>query len=182
MKRMSDENGYEAGQRNIGRAFLWAIPLILGLAASVWLGVWIDAHEFEHTLTQEQRAAVYVGAGNRPKSKVLVSILPSQPRFSLAYIKNEPCVPITKVDIDGSTLLMYARNDCKTRVTYLEWHWEEISPNGTVLSQHYTKDCATPTMTRDTAECERAVNDDSYEPSMDERTATIRVWTVVSQN
>lgn len=176
------ESGLDAGYRNIGRFFLWAIPLVLGLAAATWLGVWIDAHELEHTLTQEQRAAVYVGAESRPKSKVLVSILPSQPMYDFAFTKDEPCAPIIKVDVDGSNLLMYAQNDCRVPITRLTWHWQQVSPNGTVLTDSDWSSCAIPTIPGDKSECEVPVNGDRYEPDVDSRTATIRVWTVVSQN
>src|SRR5258708_5935846 len=107
MKRISNEDGVNAGQRNIGRFFLAAIPWLLGLGASVWLGVWIGYHDFRHQLSQEDRAAIYVGAENRPKAKIIPTIMPKD------------CTHITRADIDGSTLLLWARNDCDSYLSYM---------------------------------------------------------------
>jgi hypothetical protein len=60
MRRISDEDGFHAGVRNVGRWFLSMAPLALGLAASVWLGVWIQAHYFLIDRAQEQRRGSYV--------------------------------------------------------------------------------------------------------------------------
>lgn len=69
---MKDEKGSDAGTRYIGIFFLWAIPCVLGMAASVWLGVVIATHGYINGLTQEQRRAVYVGANVRPKDPLKI--------------------------------------------------------------------------------------------------------------
>jgi hypothetical protein len=157
------EDGVNSGARSIGRFFLFAIPLVLGLAAAVWLGVYIDAHEFNHELSQEDRAASYVGATERPKSKIAVEI------------QNQDCTRITRADVDGEILLLYARNDCHEREDYFAWHWQEISPNGTIIHQGYTNSCPIPGPS-EVAECSMNIGDFSGE-SVDDRTDKIRVWT-----
>ena len=64
------EDGINSGYRNIGRLALASIPYVLGLGAAVWLGVWMTGHDFRRLLSQEDRAAVYTGAAQRPKGKI----------------------------------------------------------------------------------------------------------------
>ena len=155
------ENGTDAGIRSIGRFFLFAIPLVLGLAASVWLGVWIQSHYFQKELSQEDRAAVYTGAQERPKSKVIIQILPHD------------CTHLTRVDLDGSDLLMYATNDCHAPLDYLAWHWQFVSPDGTVISEGYDNSCPKPRLPGDKAEC--VPYSGSVKP--DDRASVLRAWT-----
>lgn len=157
------EDGFNSGARNVGRFFLYAIPLVLGVAASVWFGVYVGVHDFHHQLTQEERAAVYTGAKDRPTSKVAVEIVPLD------------CTHVTRADIDGTSLIIYSRNDCHETLTYMEWHWQEVSPNGIALHEGYTNyDCPIATNPGDIAEC--AFTDWRSLPD-DDRMDKIRVWT-----
>lgn len=159
------EDGVNAGARNVGRFFLAAIPWILGLAAAVWFGVYVGIHNFRHELSQEelehirqQRAAVYVGAENRPTGKMKVDIVPNW------------CVSIIRVDVDGENLLLYGRNDCHTKVDYVVWKWQEVSPNGTSLHTEWTNLCPEPLLPGDVSECKMEI-------VPDDRAAAVRVWT-----
>lgn len=155
------ENGIENGGRNIGRLALSLIPYALGLGAAVWLGVYINAHNFKHQLTQEDRAAAYVGATERPKSKILVEIIP------------QDCTQIFNTDIDGDTLMLYAQSNCDFKMEYMEWHWEAISPNNTIIASGYHNTAYCPALTTPgiKAECRMEV-------STDDRIVKFRVWTV----
>jgi hypothetical protein len=159
---MEHEDGVNAGTRNIGRFFLAAIPWVLGTAAAVWLSTYIALHEFRHELSQEDRAATYVGATERPKSKIKISV------------SEQDCSHITRADLDGSTLLIYAKNDCHETLDYLAWHWQTIAPNGTALKEGYTNSCPLPAAGA-TAECRLSIS--SYGEDLDDRVATVRVWT-----
>lgn len=151
------EDGFNAGQRNIGRLFLFAIPLALGLGASTWLGVWIGIHQWKHELSQQDRAAAYVGAMERPTSKIKVDIV------------QKGCVTIDKVDLDGKTLLIYTTNHCHTEISYLDWHWALLSPAGVSIAAEETNGCTYPYEPNDKSECKMKVSDD-------DRGALLRVW------
>lgn len=160
-----NEDGNNAGARNIGRLALALIPWALGLGATGWLGVWIGIHEWKHTLSQKDRAAMYVGAAERPNGKIKIEIL------------NTSCVRVTRVDIDGSTALVYSINECHASVGYSEAHIEFISPDGTILSSefHNEGNCPIPREHGDKAECRF-----NY-ASTDERIAKIRAWATNGQ-
>ncbi len=153
------ENGVQNGARNIGRLALALIPWALAIGASVWLGVYVGIHQFRHELSQEDRAAVYTAATQRQKSKIAIQIIPHD------------CSTVTRADIDGSTLLLYAQNNCHKRLRYFEWHWQALSPNRTILTSDWTNgECPMPIESSDVAECKMEI-----EP--DDRTTTIRIWT-----
>lgn len=157
-----NEDGVNAGVRNFGRLALALIPWALGIGFAAWLGVWVALHQYRHELSQEDRAAVYVGAAERPKSKLAVDIIP------------QDCSVITRADINGEDLLLYAKNNCHAKVRYMEWHWEALSPDRTVIHGGYENwKCPDVIMPGDVAECKLSIN-------MDDRTAVIRVWTKVS--
>lgn len=166
MRRISNENGREAGARNAGRLMLGLIPLALGLGAAVWLGVYIDAHYFRKAMVQEQRAAEFVGVTAPLASPIKIEVGPS-----------EFCANVTRADISGRVLKLYATNNCTTPLSRMEWHYEAISPNGTILDRGYLSDgCSFPRLVGDSAEC---VFGEKYEGVKDDsRIATLRVWTV----
>jgi hypothetical protein len=166
MKRISDEDGMEAGGRNVGRLALSLIPWALGIGALVWLGVWIGIHEFRHELSQEERAAIYVGAKERPHSRLIINTIKSD------------CSTVTRADLDGSDLIMYAKNDCHETLRYLAWRWQLLSPDGTVLKEEYVNGCPVPRMPGDSAECR--MQDHYASVSDDDRAATVRVWTQIT--
>jgi hypothetical protein len=156
------EDGINSGARRFGRLCLALIPWALGIGASAWLGVWIGVHEFRHTLSQEERAAVYAGAQARPKAKIEISVIPHD------------CSVVTRTDIDGSALLIYSQNNCHKRLDYFAWYWQLVSPNGTVLKDGYQNwRCPVPVEPNDIAECRIEIN-------TDDRTNILRVWTQVN--
>lgn len=120
------ESGADAGLRNIGRFFLMGIPLMLGLGAAAWLGVYAGTHDFKRQLSQEDRAAIAVGAPVRPKGPMKIDIVPSR------------CLPIMRADIDGSVLRLYVENLCGP-ITYMRWSWTMLSPDGTAIHSGWTE-------------------------------------------
>lgn len=157
------EDGINSEARNVGRFFLAMIPWALGIGLFAWIGVYAALHEIAKEKAQENRAAVYTGAVTRPKEKIAIEILPHD------------CSHITTADLDGDDLMLYATNTCheKIDVNYFEWHWQTVSPNGTLLRSGYTNsafDCPMPLRPGDKAECKFTIDDD-------DRTAKIQVWT-----
>lgn len=156
---MQTETGVNAGARNFGRLCLAMIPWALGIGFSVWLGGWAALHTFRHQLASEARAARYVGSITPQVSPIKIVIL------------NKGCLKVDKVDVDGTQLLVYSRNACSRGLWYAEYHYQQISPDGTVIDQgeHNTAGCAVPTEPGDKAECK-------FDISVDDRVETLRVW------
>lgn len=152
------EDGRNAGHRGIGRLAMALMLWALGIGASAWLGFYIGFHDFRKKLSQEQRAAVYTGALERPKSPIAIKIL------------RRGCIDIFKVDIDGGNLLIYTRNHCHAPVSYVEWHAALLAPNGTIIKETSTNwKCAIPREPGSSAECELQMD-------IDDRTAVVQVW------
>lgn len=180
---MKNEDGINSGCRNAGRLALWSIPLSLGLAATVWFGLWVSGYEFQkhkeaevHEMSQRERSAVYVGASVKPKSKLAIEIA------------DRSCFKIVRADIDTRkkdwpenayeySLILYGQNvGCKLHMEYMasenaaEWHWQTVSPNGTILksgSSGYSG-CPMPS-DKEIAECRITID-------ADERIDKVRVW------
>ncbi len=159
MITMRNEDGINSGARSFGRLMLALIPWALGVGFASWLGLWIALHQYRHELSQEDRAATYVGATEKPKDKIVVEI------------NHIDCTSITRVDVDGDVLLMYAQNNCHERLNYLSWNWQLVSPDGTIIRSGYenTTHCPTPTLSGSIAECQIKI-----EP--DDRAKILRVW------
>ena len=119
---MERETGVNSGALNVGRFFLALIPWALGIGFTVWLGAWIGVSKYKHDVSQERRAAVYVGAENKPEEKLKIQV-----------IKHDSTT-ITKADVNGEDLMIYARND-GGKLDYMAWHWKLISPDGTAIAE-----------------------------------------------
>jgi len=154
------EDGLNSGAKNIGRFFLALIPWALGIGFAVWLGVYTALHQIHREALQEQRAAQFTGAVERPKSKLKIEVL------------DKSCLHITHVDVDGDDLALYGKNDCHRTINYPQWDWELASPNGTIVKQGYANGgtCPVPKIAGSTAECK------PYNYSQDDRAETLRVW------
>lgn len=130
MKRLGDEDGVDAGYRNLGRFFLALIPWALGVGAMVWLGTWIAFHVWQREERQAARAATYVASPVPQKAKIKIT----------ALVRD--CLRVDRADLDGTDLLIYGRapKGCTNRVgtDYTEWHWQLLSPDGTILHQGWT--------------------------------------------
>lgn len=143
-------------------------------ARRVWFGVYLGIHQFRREVSQEQRAAVQVGAAERPKNKIAFDFATAQ-----TY-----CAGVTRGDIEGATMRLYATNDCHKPLTGMNWYYEMLSPNGTILHAGHTGDwshvpCPAPTQVGDSSECQFA-EANHYDSSLpiDDRVSKIRVWTI----
>lgn len=168
---MSDD-GVNTGVRNIGRFFLALIPWALAIGVMAWGGVWVAMHEYRAQVAQERRSAQWVASTSPPRSKLKIEVV------HIAQATKEGCVQITRVDDDGDSLVIYGRNDCGTDLSYTDWNWELLSPNGTIVAQgddNGEGSCNTPTRPGDQAECR------PFSYKWDERAATLRVWTEANQ-
>jgi hypothetical protein len=76
---------------------------------------------------------------------------------------------ITKADVNGEDLMIYARND-GGKLDYMAWHWKLISPDGTAIAEGYTNLCPEPQRNGDKAECKMTI-------PTDDRASTLRIWT-----
>lgn len=132
----------------------------LALGCVIWLGFFQDTHEFKRELRQEDRKAEFVGAAERPASKIKVQVL------------KRDCTVITNATLDGEDMTVYARNDCHQQIRYMEYRWQTIAPNGTAIGSGYTNtaNCAIPMMPGKLAEC-------SIKVGTDDRIDTVMVWT-----
>lgn len=157
MKTNNNENGMDLGARNVGKFFLALIPWALGIGFTVWFGAWVGVTKYKHDISQEKRAAVYVGAETKPEEKLKIKV-----------VKHDSST-ITKADVNGKDLIVYARND-GNKLDYLEWHWKLISPDGTAISEGYTNQCPKPQDHGDKAECKMTIE-------TDDRAATLQIWT-----
>lgn len=133
MNRISNEDGVNAGYRNLGRFFLSLIPWALGIGAMAWLGTFIAFHEWQREMRQSQRAAVYVGSPDPQKAKVKITV-----------VKNG-CITVNRVDLDGIRLVINASatSQCigSGVPNYTEWKWQLVSPDGTVLASETENSC-----------------------------------------
>lgn len=165
MKRISDEDGFNAGWRNIGRFVLTMIPFALGIGLFVWIADWLWIHEIKASLQMEDRAAIYTGAENRPKSKVTIEVL------------DKSCVKVTHADLNGRDLRIYGKAECldeSLKYYSVYAHWQQLSPDGTILHEHYME-CGKPQKVGDKVECTDG-GWDFEKPTDDDRVATLRVW------
>lgn len=154
---MKEEDGVNSGARNLGRFFLFAIPAVLGIAALMWLSAYIGVMKYKHELSQQERAAIYVGVKDPPKEKLKINV------------ERRDCTEIVGVDVNGKDLLLYAKNGCHKRLDYLTWNWELTSPDGTTIDSGYTNLCPHPKPGLK-AECRMKISDD-------ERGVSLTVWT-----
>jgi hypothetical protein len=125
MYRVSNEDGRIAGVRNFGRLALFFIPFALGIAASVWLGVWIQAHYFLIDRDQERRIGSYVGAPDPERKPYTVTV----DRGMKTSIDN--------VNINGDQMTVLFHNFSSSEASGIQVHWQLVSPDGTKLSDHW---------------------------------------------
>jgi hypothetical protein len=145
--------------KGIGSFFFAAIPWVIAVGASSWLGLYMTFHEDHKELKQEDRMATYVGAAERPKVKIGIET------------RGHDCIVLSRAEFDGSALLMYAENRCPGDIRYLEWHADLVSPDNTIIESWYTNwQCAEPTERGEKAECRHKFD------AVDDRTAKVVVW------
>lgn len=170
--RISNEDGREASARNFGRLALAIIPWALAIGASAWLGFYVGVNDMLRSRAQERRAAIAVGVSAPLEAPIVIDLKSRQ-----TY-----CAPVTKADLDGEVLRLYVTNNCRTKLSSLEWHYDALSPDGTIIDSNSISDwhCEFPALRGDSAECVfgRKEFPSTLAVSLDNRIAKIRVWTV----
>jgi len=165
MSDTEDKGLGSTASKGVGSFFFAMIPWALATGAIAWLGFYMAFHEDHKELSQEQRMATYVGAAERPKSKITIEDA------------TRDCVALTRAEFDEPTLLMYAENRCSHPINYLAWHWKLVSPDGTALKEGYTNggSCPVPAHLHEKAECKTEVRGYSWETAED-RAVKIVIW------
>lgn len=115
--RTAVNNGF-----GISTFFYFAIPAVLGLAALYWLSFGEGLHYFNRSLSQENRAAEWVGAKIKPRAPMKIEI------------QNMPDsqVIIDHASFDGGDLWIYYYSEHGAR--YIQFNWKEIAPDGTIVA------------------------------------------------
>lgn len=106
---------------------LFSIPLTLALAAGYWLAFGEGLHYFRRAVSLEKRRAEIVGAAPLPVAPMEIKI------------KSERGMPvrITRAEIDGNAVFVYAVNDSDGSVEYVKLEWKLLSPDGTTIASEY---------------------------------------------
>jgi len=100
---------------------------VAGAAASIWFGVFKDAHFFNRALSQEQRAAVAVAAVPPPAAEIVVRIAN----------RENLCIQIESADLDSSRLVLLYRNVCQSEQQFVTFAWKAKAPDGTVVYSNW---------------------------------------------
>lgn len=117
---MIKEDGFNVACRRFGMLGLALVPWALGIGAMAWLGVYAYQHTLRRELSQEERAAVYVGAKERPTAKIKILVEPSG------------CLVFDRVELDGAMLNGYFHATCAEH--FIQLFHKLKSPDGTVIS------------------------------------------------
>lgn len=107
----------------VSQFFFFAIPAVLALAGIWWLAFGEGVHYFRRALSQEKRHAEIVGAAVLPKAPIKITLSD----------RRDAAVKIDRAEIDGGDLWIYYRNLGQSRVTYIQFTWRLIAPDGTVI-------------------------------------------------
>jgi hypothetical protein len=128
MKRISDENGFYAGQRNFGRLALALIPAALGGASILWIIAsfgWID---LTSSLQIQSRRMDAVGLKSAPKEPIRL------------IFRNSSCLKIESGSLEGRTLTIYVKNECSTRLDLPNYIYLVKANETTIESEQYAFD------------------------------------------
>lgn len=102
------------------------IVIGLGVAGVVWLGFVMTGHDFGNQVSQEHRAAEWVGEKTPPKAPIKI------------IVKNgSGCIKIDHVRIEGDHLRILTHRVCGVSGDYAEVHWRVVA-NNTVIDSGYT--------------------------------------------
>jgi hypothetical protein len=121
MRRISDEDGINAGFRNIGRYALFMIPAALGGAACLWIAAAFGWIELGHAINMERRSLQAVGVTAPPKEPIkLVRVDSSCLKFDDAYV-------------DGDDVITYVKNTCDRWLDLPNFAYRTQAGDGTTI-------------------------------------------------
>lgn len=120
-------NEFSIGPR--GLAFTTSIVLwILGSAAVAWLSFYSGVRYMRREISMEQRRAESVGAVPLPTGNIEV-VIDNRTGGHLF---------IESASIDGKELRAYYVNKGTHSQEFVKFHWQLLSPDGTVIKQDYS--------------------------------------------
>lgn len=110
----------------VGRIGAWwsAIFVLIGLGMMIWLGYFVAHHDWTRQLSQESRAAEWVGEKIPPRAPLKI------------IIKNSGCLRITRARVDDDEFMVDIQRVCGKAGDYAEFHWRMIA-NNFVLKSGY---------------------------------------------
>lgn len=106
----------------ISTFFYFAIPAVLAIAALWWLAFGEGIHYFTRALSQEQRAAEWVGAKVKPRAPLKIEIDTAP----------DAQVKIDRANFDGGDLWIYYSSEGGAE--FIKCNWKEYAPDGTIVA------------------------------------------------
>src|SRR6188508_2176701 len=100
MRRLSNEDGINAGIRNIGRYALFMIPAALGGAACLWIAAGLGWIDLSREIRKERRLL----------DGVHISVPADEPIKQVAF--DDRCLKVDKMFLDSEHVTFYVRNSC----------------------------------------------------------------------
>jgi hypothetical protein len=109
--------------RGVSEFYYFAISLVLGGAACVWLFFFDGLHIFRRTLSKERRHALATRSFPYPKTKIEITFGGS---------KSEPVKPY-KAEIDGKEAWLWYENTGSVSRRYIDYYYKLYAVDGTVV-------------------------------------------------
>jgi len=84
-------------------------------------------------------------------------------------IRKASCLEVSRAYLDSGVLTAYVTNNCHTTITYWEWHFNQIAPDGTIINSWYDNSLEGPEVGQTVERTQKLKEDD--------RTSKVVVWT-----
>lgn len=110
----------------VGWFFFALIPGALAGAALMWLAFYTGVIDWQKTQRIEARMDGRVGVHGELKAPIDL------------IIRDTGCFHISRSFLDGEALTVYLTNGCHDDASYWEVHWNEVSPDHTIIHSGYT--------------------------------------------
>jgi hypothetical protein len=149
--------------RPYGWLALAIIPAALGGGALMWLAFYtgvVDWREVQRAAEKTHRIEGRMDerVGVRGELVAPVDLV----------IRKTGCLQVSRAFLDDGVLTAYVSSSCHGPSGYWEWHWNQVSPDGTILATGYRNSLA-DIMPGETIEVTEQVKEDA-------RTLKIVVW------
>ncbi len=132
------------------------IPAALAGAGLMWLAFYTGVIDWSKAQRVEARMDNRVGVNGQLTKPVEL------------IIRTPDCFRVSRAYLDGQQLTVYLHNGCHEQIGYYEWHYNEVSPDGTIIHSWYDND-ASGREAEGTWEITRGIEEDS-------RMAKVVVW------
>jgi len=142
----------------VGWFFFSMIPAALAGAALMWLAFYTGVLDWQKTRRIEGRMDARVGV--RGELTAPVDLI----------IRKTGCLQVSRAYLDDGKLTTYTTNSCPSDSGYWELHWNQISPDGTVIATRYENWSASEGISSG------ATVEGTFDLKEDSRTAKVIVW------